>query len=68
MRRFKIITEGRSSPEPEIVEFQAQEVGTALELTARIVEASHAEMWCDDELLCKLSRAGDRNAPFWYVG
>lgn len=68
MRNFKLVTEEQCNRQPHIVEFRAHEIGTALEMAANLLETPRAEMWCDGELLCKLSRAGDREAPFWQVG
>lgn len=68
MQRFRLVVEQQPSRPPEIVEFDAHEVATALDMAARLLPRPRAEMWCDDRLLCKLSRAGDREAPFWQVG
>jgi hypothetical protein len=67
MRHFKLIAETRHSREPEIVEFEAQEIGIALDMAADLVRSSQAEMWCDGERLCTLSRAGESGAHFWQI-
>ncbi len=68
MQHFKLVVEPQRSRQPEIVEFDAHEIGTALEMAAHLLQRPRAEMWCDGRLLCKLSRAGDLEAPFWQVG
>lgn len=67
MQHFKLVVETQRSRQPEIVEFHAHEVGTALEMAAHLLKQPRAEMWCDGRRLCNLSRAGDREAPFWQV-
>ncbi|MBU1252878.1 hypothetical protein Q9K01_10815 [Qipengyuania sp. DY56-A-20] len=67
MRQFKIVVEERYRREPGIVEFEAIEIGAALEMAASLVQASQAEMWCDGKLLCRLSRPSDCGPPFWQV-
>lgn len=68
MHQFKLVFEGPAIQHSHLVEFDAPNVGTALAITANLVKDPTAEMWCDGRLLCKLSRAGEREAPFWQIG